>query len=73
MRDWDSKGLKIKAPKGKSESPWSLYIGHFRKIHFINPPEVQARFSDFSFKGREKVKKSTKDLPASVRFVWKFD
>jgi hypothetical protein len=57
MRDGDSRALKIKAPKGKSESPWSLYIGHFRKIHFINPPEVQVRLSACSFKGREKVKK----------------
>jgi hypothetical protein len=32
-----------KAPKGKSESPWSLHIGSFWKTHFINPPEVRAR------------------------------
>jgi hypothetical protein len=33
-----------KAPKGKPESPWSLHIGSFRKIHFINPPERFQRF-----------------------------
>jgi hypothetical protein len=32
-----------KAPKGNSESPWSLHIGIFWKIHFINPPEVQGQ------------------------------
>jgi hypothetical protein len=29
-----------KAPKGSYDFPWSLYIGTFRRIHFINPPEV---------------------------------
>jgi hypothetical protein len=30
-----------KAPKGISESPWSLHMRSFWKTHFINPPEVQ--------------------------------
>ncbi len=34
------------APKGKSESPWSLHLGSFRKILFINPPEVKAQIID---------------------------
>jgi len=34
------KGIK-KAPKGKSESPWSLHMISFWKITFINSPEVQ--------------------------------
>jgi hypothetical protein len=33
-----------KAPKGTSESLWSLHIRSFWKIHFINPPEIQGRF-----------------------------
>jgi hypothetical protein len=32
-----------KAPKGSSESPWSLHIRSFWKIHFINPPEAQTQ------------------------------
>jgi hypothetical protein len=32
-----------KAPKGSSESPWSLHIRSFGKIHFINPPEEQGQ------------------------------
>jgi hypothetical protein len=37
-------GKKIrKAPRGNSESPWSLHIGIFWKTHFINPPEVIGR------------------------------
>jgi hypothetical protein len=31
-----------KAPKGKSETPWSLHIRSFWKITFINPPECEA-------------------------------
>jgi len=34
---------KIKAPKGKSETPWSLHIRTFWETHFINPPEVQGQ------------------------------
>jgi len=34
---------KRKAPKGNSESPWSLHIRSFWKIHFINPPEEQGQ------------------------------
>jgi hypothetical protein len=33
-----------KAPKGNSESPWSLHIRSFWKTHFINPPEVKDQF-----------------------------
>jgi hypothetical protein len=29
-----------KAPKGNSESLWSLHIRSFWKNHFINPPEA---------------------------------
>jgi hypothetical protein len=43
---------KRKTPKGRSESPWSLHIECFWKIHFINPPEVQVGLSACSFKGR---------------------
>jgi hypothetical protein len=32
---------KRKAPKGTSESPWSLHIKSLWKNHFINPPEEQ--------------------------------
>jgi hypothetical protein len=32
-----------KAPKGNSESPWSLHMRSFWKTHFINPPEVQGQ------------------------------
>jgi hypothetical protein len=32
--------IEKKAPKGISESPRSLHIGSFWKIHFINPSEV---------------------------------
>jgi hypothetical protein len=35
--------MKEKAPKGNYDSPWSLHIGTFWKIHFINPPEVHGR------------------------------
>jgi hypothetical protein len=34
---------KRKAPKGTSESPWSLHIRSFWKILFINPPEAQSQ------------------------------
>jgi hypothetical protein len=34
---------KRKAPRGKSEFPWSLHIRSFWKTHFINPPEVQSQ------------------------------
>jgi hypothetical protein len=27
----------------EAEPPWSLHIGSFRKIHFINPPEVRGQ------------------------------
>ena len=37
---------KGEAPKGKSESVWSLHMGSFRKIHFINPPEVEDQVVD---------------------------
>jgi hypothetical protein len=33
-------GQSRKAPKGRSESPWSLHTRSFWKIHFINPPEA---------------------------------
>jgi hypothetical protein len=33
------KRAKKKAPKGQPESPWSLHMRSFWKIHFINPPE----------------------------------
>jgi hypothetical protein len=32
-----------KAPKGRKNPPWSLHIGIFWKIHFINPPEVRGQ------------------------------
>ncbi len=32
-----------RAKNGYSESPWSLRIGYFWKIHFINPPEAAKR------------------------------
>jgi hypothetical protein len=35
---------KLKAPKGNSESPWSLHIRSSWKIKFINPPEVRCQF-----------------------------
>jgi len=38
-----------KAPKGKSESPWSLHNGSFWKIHFINPPEVKGQIVEFAW------------------------
>ena len=38
-----------KAPEGNSESPWSLHIRSFWKIHFINPPEVQGQIVSFLF------------------------
>jgi hypothetical protein len=31
------------APKGRSESLWSLHIRSFWKIHSTNPPEVQGK------------------------------
>jgi hypothetical protein len=34
------KDQRKKAPKGNSESPWSLRYGNFWKIQPINPPEV---------------------------------
>jgi len=37
---------KGEAPKGKSESVWSLHMGSFWKIHFINPPEVEDQVVD---------------------------
>jgi len=40
------------APKGNSESPWSLNIGSFWKINFINPPEVHGRWLACSSMGR---------------------
>jgi len=33
-----------KAPKGKSETPWSLHMRPFWKIRFINSPEEQGKF-----------------------------
>jgi len=42
-----------KAPKGKFESPWSLHIGIFWKIHFINPPEAQDQVVDLLIYGRK--------------------
>jgi hypothetical protein len=41
-----------RAPKGKSESPWSLHIRSFWKIRFTNPPEEQGVLLSRSFKGR---------------------
>jgi len=35
--------MKIKAPKGRSESPWSLHTRSFWKVQFINPSEVQGQ------------------------------
>jgi hypothetical protein len=35
--------INKKAPKGKSESAWSLHFRSFWKIRSINPPEVQDR------------------------------
>jgi hypothetical protein len=32
-----------KGPKGKSEFPWSLHMGIFRKISFINSPERRGK------------------------------
>jgi hypothetical protein len=37
-------GYERKGSKGKSESPWSLHMGIFWEIHFINPPEVHGQF-----------------------------
>jgi hypothetical protein len=34
---------KKKPPGGEGKFPWSLHIGAFWKIHFINPPEVQGQ------------------------------
>jgi len=34
------KNQKNEGPKGSFKSAWSLPIGIFWKIHFINPPEV---------------------------------
>jgi hypothetical protein len=39
----DQERQRKKAPKGKSESPWSLHIGSFWKTYFINPPEVRGQ------------------------------
>jgi hypothetical protein len=42
---------KKKAPKGKSESAWSLHIRSFWKTHFINPPEPRGQDESLSFYG----------------------
>jgi hypothetical protein len=42
-----------KAPKGKSESPWSLHIRSFWKIRFINPPEGQDQVVDLLIYGKD--------------------
>jgi hypothetical protein len=39
----DQERQRKKAPKAKSESPWSLHIGSFWKTHLINPPEVHVQ------------------------------
>jgi hypothetical protein len=40
-KEWRNLRKAKKAPKEKSESPWSLHIRSFWKIHSINPPEEQ--------------------------------
>jgi hypothetical protein len=40
-----------KAPKGSSESPWSLHMISFWKITFINSPEVRGRLLNYKFAG----------------------
>jgi len=47
-------GQKKKAPKGYSKSPWSLHIGSFRKVHFINPPEVHGQVVGLVVQGQDK-------------------
>jgi hypothetical protein len=42
-KEWRNLRKAKKAPKGKSESPWSLHIRSSWKTHFINPPEVQGQ------------------------------
>jgi len=56
-----------KGSKGKSESPWSLHIRSFWKIHSINPPEVKAGFFKCSFMGRTTmIGRYQKVLPWSI-------
>jgi hypothetical protein len=47
-----SKGKIRKALKENSKSPWSLHIGSFWKVHFINPPEVRGQVVGFTEIGK---------------------
>jgi hypothetical protein len=64
MRDGDSRGRK-KAPKGNSESPWSLPMRSFWKTHFINPPEVRGQIVRFLIYG-----KRNNDAKVSKSPIW---
>jgi len=55
-----------KAPKGKSESPWSLHIRSFWKTHFINPPEEQGRVVRRLSYGKENDDVKVSKPPVSV-------
>jgi len=57
---------KIKAPKGKSESPWSLHIRSFWKIHFINPPEVRGQVVSWLNYGKDNCDAKVSKSPISV-------
>jgi len=56
---------KKQAPKGISESPWSLHIGIFWKTHFINPPEVQDQVVDLLIYGKD-----NDDAKVSKSLIW---
>jgi len=55
-----------KAPNGKSESTWSLHIGSFWKIHFINPPEVQGQVVGLLIYGLENDDAKISKFPIGV-------
>jgi hypothetical protein len=54
-----------KAPKGKSESPWSLHIRSFWKTHFINPPEVHGQVVRLLIYGKVNC-----DAKVSKSIIW---
>jgi hypothetical protein len=55
-----------KAPKENSESPWSLHIGSFWEIGFINPPEVQGQIVRLVAHGLENDDAKVSKSPISV-------
>jgi hypothetical protein len=59
----NSREVEKKAPKGKSESLWSLHMRSFWKTRSTNPPEVKGKLFNRSFSGRTMMGPRYQNLP----------